>query len=53
MDLTFNKRMSKVLLEICCYIVQSVIIAEKEGADRIEFCTAAYEGGITPSYVAI
>ena len=37
-------------LEICCYTVESVIIAEKAGADRIELCENYSEGGTTPSF---
>lgn len=40
-------------LEICCYSVESAIIAEQSGADRIELCDNYTEGGTTPSYAAI
>jgi len=40
-------------LEICCYSVQSAIIAEKSGANRIELCTGIAEGGLTPSFAMI
>jgi len=40
-------------LEICCYTVESAILAEKAGADRIELCENYLEGGTTPSYGSI
>ncbi|WP_039056649.1 copper homeostasis protein CutC [Enterobacter sp. Bisph1] len=41
------------LLEICCYGVDDAVIAEQRGADRIEFCAAPKEGGLTPSFGAL
>lgn len=41
------------LLEICCYGVEDALIAEQHGADRIEFCAAPKEGGLTPSFGAL
>lgn len=41
------------LLEICCYSVEDALIAEQHGADRIEFCAAPKEGGLTPSFGAL
>lgn len=41
------------LLEICCYGVEDAMIAQRHGADRIEFCAAPKEGGLTPSYGAL
>jgi len=41
------------LLEICCYGVDDALIAEQHGADRIEFCAAPKEGGLTPSLGAL
>ncbi len=40
-------------LEICCYTVESAMIAEKAGADRIELCDNYSEGSTTPSQAAI
>lgn len=37
-------------LEICCYSIDDIIIASKNGADRIEFCAGRSDGGLTPSY---
>jgi len=40
-------------LEICCYNYQSCIIAAEAGANRIELCADAAEGGTTPAYGTI
>ncbi|RUT77630.1 copper homeostasis protein CutC [Ancylomarina longa] len=45
--------MKRTKLEICCYSVQSAILAEKAGANRIELCTGIQEGGLTPSFAMI
>ncbi|PKQ60481.1 hypothetical protein BZG02_19200 [Labilibaculum filiforme] len=45
--------MKTSLLEICCYSIQSAIIAEQSGADRIELCAGVYEGGTTPSFASV
>ncbi len=39
-----------LLLELCAYNIQSCLIAEKEGAERIELCSNPFEGGVTPSF---
>lgn len=38
----------KNLLEIACFNIESCLIAQKAGADRIEFCSDHGSGGITP-----
>ena len=38
-----------MLLEICCYNFQSALNAFHANADRIELCSDAAEGGVTPS----
>lgn len=40
-------------LEICCYNYQSCIIAAQAGANRIELCADAAEGGTTPAFGTI
>lgn len=39
----------KVLLEVCCADIESVIAARDGGADRIELCSGLECGGLTPS----
>ena len=36
-------------LEICAYSLESVMLAESAGADRVELCAGRLEGGTTPS----
>ncbi len=43
----------KKKLEIACFNLESAILAEKAGADRIEFCDNYNAGGITPSHETI
>ncbi len=41
------------MLEICCFNLQSALIAQHAGADRIELCADAASGGTTPSFGVI
>jgi len=43
----------KKLLEICAFSLEAAINAEKSGADRIELCANASEGGTTPDFALI
>jgi|SRR5450432_3787819 copper homeostasis protein len=40
-------------LEICCYNYRSCLIAAQAGANRIELCADAAEGGTTPAFGTI
>lgn len=40
----------KAQLEIACFNLASTLIAQKNGADRVEFCDGILVGGITPDY---
>jgi len=44
---------NRTVLEICAFHIDSCIIAEREGAARIELCDNPVEGGTTPSYGTI
>ena len=37
-------------LEIACFNLESALVAQKGGADRIELCDDLASGGITPNY---
>lgn len=41
---------SKYTLEIACFSIESCMLAQQSGADRIEFCADYSVGGITPSH---
>ena len=41
---------SRFLLEVCAFNVQSCIVAEQAGAQRVELCDDPPEGGTTPSF---
>lgn len=43
----------KQKLEICAYSLESCRAALEAGADRVELCTAMYDGGTTPSAAMI
>jgi copper homeostasis protein len=44
---------SRYILEIACFNVESCVVAQEAGADRIEFCADYSVGGITPTHTDI
>ena len=48
-SLLSNKNLKSVVIEVCCFSIESCISAELGGAKRIELCASLYEGGTTPS----
>ena len=42
-----------IKIEVCASSVQDCIVAQNEGADRIEFISASYLGGLTPTTTVI
>jgi copper homeostasis protein len=40
-------------LEVCAFTIQSCLIAQQQGAARVELCDNPLEGGTTPSYGTI
>jgi len=40
--------MEKNILEICCYNLDSALVAADAGADRVELCADPGAGGTTP-----
>ncbi len=43
---------TKAQIEIACFTMSSALIAQKNGADRVEFCDGILVGGITPDFGA-
>ena len=43
--------MKKNQLEIACFNYESALIAQENGADRIELCENMQLGGTTPNYI--
>ena len=44
---------NRAILEVCAFHIDSCLIAEREGAYRVELCDNPIEGGTTPSYGTI
>lgn len=48
-----KNEMKKHTLEVCTFSLESCLNAQLAGADRVELCTAMYDGGTTPSAAQI
>ena len=48
-NLLSDKNLKSVVVEVCCFSIESCVSAELGGAKRIELCASLYEGGTTPS----
>jgi copper homeostasis protein len=46
-----DKKMKKNQLEIACFNYESALIAQENGAERIELCENMQLGGTTPNYI--
>jgi copper homeostasis protein len=42
----------KAQLEIACFNLAAALIAQKNGADRVEFCDGILVGGLTPDFIS-
>ena len=45
--------MSSKKLEIACFNLESALIAQENGADRVELCAEMHLGGTTPNFETI
>jgi copper homeostasis protein len=46
---SMQEKVAGIKIEICLESVQSILEAVKGGADRVEFCSDLFEGGLTPT----